>query len=59
MRCPECGQKECCGASLSVERDRYREALERIAQKDYHSVTNNTRGEFGWIAEQALRGGEE
>ena len=44
---------------MSVERDRYREALEWIAQKDYHSVTNNTRGEFGWIAEQALEGEEE
>ena len=30
-RCPECGQKECCGADMAAKLDRYREALEKIA----------------------------
>lgn len=29
-RCPECGQKECCGADMAPKLDRYREALEKL-----------------------------
>ena len=42
--------------NLTAELSRYREALERIVKKDYHSITNNTHGMFGWIAKQALGG---
>ena len=38
----------------ATEAMRYKEALEEIVKKDYHSITNNTHGMFGWIAKQAL-----
>lgn len=29
-RCPDCGMKECCGASMSEELERYRNAVKKV-----------------------------
>ena len=34
MRCPECGEKQCCGAFLVEEMDRLREQLEECRAKN-------------------------
>ena len=45
-RCPECGQKECCGASMSEEIDALKAALRDIAKHVGATVGEQCSVEF-------------
>ena len=56
MRCPECGQKECCGASLGPELDELRRHAESLAKAldNIEVMVEDEETEIRWTAKNAL-----